>query len=59
MRTTQTEMGHASEALTRIALAFPHIHFSLRHGERTVFDLPPATDWRQRIAARARHRGVC
>jgi DNA mismatch repair protein MutL len=50
MRTTQTEMGHASEAFTRIALAFPHVHFTLRHNEKTLFDLPPAVDWRERIA---------
>jgi DNA mismatch repair protein MutL len=51
MRTTQTEMGHASEAFTRIALAFPAIHFTLRHNEKTLYDLLPVSDWRERIAA--------
>jgi DNA mismatch repair protein MutL len=51
MRTTQTEMAHASEAFTRIALANANIHMTLRHGERTLFDLPPAENWRDRIVA--------
>ncbi len=40
MRTPQTEFGHISEAFTRIALALPRVHFTLRHNERQVFDLP-------------------
>jgi DNA mismatch repair protein MutL len=51
LRTTQTEMGHSTEALTRLALAHPHIHFTLTHNNRQVHDLPPAGDVRQRIAA--------
>jgi DNA mismatch repair protein MutL len=49
-RTTQTEAGHAAEAFTRIALAFPQVHFTLRGNERTLHDLPPVHDWRERIA---------
>ena len=48
MRTPQTEFGHISEAFTRIALALPRVHFTLRHNERQVFDLPV-----QRKSARA------
>lgn len=51
MRSTQAEMAHISEAVTRIALAWPERHFTLRHNERTVFDLPPVAQWRDRIAA--------
>ena len=40
MRTPQTEFGHVSEAFTGIALALPRVHFTLRHNERQVFDLP-------------------
>lgn len=40
LRTPQTEFGHISEAFTRIALALPRVHFTLRHNERQVFDLP-------------------
>lgn len=40
LRTPQTEFGHVSEAFTRIALAMPQVHFTLRHNDRQVFDLP-------------------
>jgi DNA mismatch repair protein MutL len=50
LRSTQTEMGHVTEAFTRLALALPGIHFTLRHNERTVYDLPPAADVRTRVA---------
>lgn len=49
LRTTQTEMGHISEAFTRIALAHPAIHFTLKHNDRTLFDLPADDNWRERI----------
>ena len=39
LRSTQTELGHVSEAFTRIALAAPEIHFTLQHNGRTLFDL--------------------
>jgi DNA mismatch repair protein MutL len=51
LRTAQTEMGHASEAMTRVALAYPRVHFTLKQQERTVYDLPPTDDWPRRIAA--------
>ena len=44
LRTPQTEFGHISEAFTRIALALPRVHFTLRHNERQVFDLPATGD---------------
>lgn len=50
MRTTQTEMGHITEAFTRIALAFDHVHFTLRHNDRVIHDLAPVTNWQDRIA---------
>ncbi|MCA9264572.1 MAG: DNA mismatch repair endonuclease MutL [Planctomycetales bacterium] len=50
MRTTQTEMGHISEAFTRIALAYDNIHFTLNHNDRVVYDLPASGDWKSRIA---------
>jgi DNA mismatch repair protein MutL len=50
LRTTQTEFGHVAEAFTRIALATHHVHFTLRHNEKTVFDLAAADDWKERIA---------
>jgi DNA mismatch repair protein MutL len=51
LRSPQTEMGHSIEAVTRLALAHPQIHFTLAHNGRVVHDLPPATDIRARIAA--------
>ena len=51
MRTPQTEFGHVSEAFTRIALALPRVHFTLRHNERQVFDLPVSESPLERIAA--------
>ena len=50
LRATQTEIGHASEAFTRLALAHPQIHFTLRHNDKLVHDLPPTDDWPTRIA---------
>jgi DNA mismatch repair protein MutL len=51
MRSPQTEMGHSIEAVMRLALAHPHIHFTLAHNGRTVHDLPPVANARGRIAA--------
>jgi DNA mismatch repair protein MutL len=51
LRSTQTEMGHATEAFTRLALAYPQIHFTLTHGGRLAHDLPPVDDIRRRVAA--------
>jgi DNA mismatch repair protein MutL len=51
LRASQTEIGHCSEAFTRIALAQPGVHFTLRHNDKLLFDLPPTANWRERIAA--------
>lgn len=51
LRSTQTEMGHVGEAFTRVALAYPKIHCTLKHNGRSVYDLPATGDWRDRIAA--------
>ncbi|HTN77734.1 MAG TPA: DNA mismatch repair endonuclease MutL, partial [Pirellulaceae bacterium] len=50
MRSTQAEMGQISEAVTRLALAWPQVHFTLRHNERSVLNLPPVAQWRDRIS---------
>ncbi len=49
LRSTQTEMGHTTEALTRLALAHPQIHFTLAHNGRLMHDLAPVDDIRQRV----------
>jgi len=51
MRSTQTEMGHVGEAFTRLALANPQVHCTLKHNTRSLYDLPASSDWRGRIAA--------
>ncbi len=51
LRSAQTEMGHSIEAVTRLALAHPRIHFTLAHNGRAVHELPPVADIRGRIAA--------
>ena len=50
LKTAQTEMGHITEAFTRIALVYPHIHFSLKHNDRMKHDLPAVENWKDRIA---------
>ena len=51
LRSTQTETSHATEAVLRLALAHPQVHFTLRHGKRLIYDLPPQQDWLRRIEA--------
>ncbi|MCA9257998.1 MAG: DNA mismatch repair endonuclease MutL, partial [Planctomycetales bacterium] len=41
LRTHQTEASHVTEAIVRLALAHPHVHFPLSHNTRQVHDLPP------------------
>ncbi len=50
LRTTPTELGHATEAFTRIALAHPEIQLELLHNDRSLLQLPAVADWRLRIA---------
>jgi DNA mismatch repair protein MutL len=50
LRSTQTEMGHVSEAVARLALAHPEVRFTLSHGGRILQELP-AADLRSRVAA--------
>ncbi|HEY1068237.1 MAG TPA: DNA mismatch repair endonuclease MutL, partial [Pirellulales bacterium] len=45
LKTSQTELGHLVEAFTRIALPHPQIHFTLRHNDRVLYDLPPTDEW--------------
>ncbi|MCB9564386.1 MAG: DNA mismatch repair endonuclease MutL [Kofleriaceae bacterium] len=37
-----TESSHVTEAVSRLAMTHPHVHFRLRHGGRTVVDCTPA-----------------
>ncbi|WP_404310634.1 DNA mismatch repair endonuclease MutL [Neorhodopirellula lusitana] len=49
LKTPQTERGHIVEAFTRLALANPKVHFSLRNGDKEMFDLLPTVRWADRI----------
>ena len=49
LKTTATEMAHITEAVTRLALVRPDIHFALTHKGRKVYNLPPAESSAQRI----------
>jgi len=50
LKTVQTEMGHITEAFTRIALAYCDVHFSIKHNERLMHDLPVVDNWKDRLA---------
>ena len=50
LKAPATEVGHVTELVTRIALAFPHIGFTARHGARRLLELPATDDARERIA---------
>jgi len=50
LKTDATEGGHVAEIFTRIALAQPKVHLTLKSGSKTLYDLPPATGIKERIA---------
>ena len=50
MKANQTEMGHITEAFTRLALVHPNVHFKMQHNGRVTQDLPAADNWKDRIA---------
>ncbi len=47
----ETELRHASEVVWGAALARPDVAFILRHGTRTLLDVPPSTDRSERLRA--------
>jgi len=44
LKTEQTEMGHISDTVTRLALAWPGIRFKFFHNARTVANWGPTAD---------------
>ena len=40
LKTTGTELGHVSEAFTRLALSHPNVDFVLRHNGKSVLEVP-------------------
>jgi DNA mismatch repair protein MutL len=49
LKSQATEFAHVSEQFTRIALAQPRVHLSLRHNDKLVFELPAVDDLGDRI----------
>jgi len=56
VRSEATEVGHCSDAVTRVALVHPDVHFSLRHEGRKLLDLP-RTDAAGRMTQILERRG--
>ena len=50
LKTDSTEMGHITEQVTRLALAYPNVHLAVTHNGRTVYELPPTDSIRDRVA---------
>ncbi|MBM4019533.1 MAG: DNA mismatch repair endonuclease MutL, partial [Planctomycetes bacterium] len=50
LKTDATEMGHITEQVARIALAYPAVHLVVTHNGRNVYELPPTDAVRSRIA---------
>lgn len=51
LRTAPTELGQIVKFVEALALARPELHLTLRHGERTVLELPPEPDLLRRVHA--------
>lgn len=50
LKSDMTESGHVADLFARIALAHPELHFTYRSGNKVVYDLPPVSGARERIA---------
>ncbi|HWU90949.1 MAG TPA: DNA mismatch repair endonuclease MutL, partial [Kofleriaceae bacterium] len=46
-----TEASHVTELVGRLAMAYPQVHFRLRHNGRTALELPPDRDGFSRARA--------
>jgi DNA mismatch repair protein MutL len=51
LRSAPTELGHALDAVRRLALVRPDVGFEVRAGDRVALRAPPATDLRDRAHA--------
>src|SRR5262249_45382536 len=49
LRTIATELGHIDEMFTRLALAHSHLHLTLRHNDKDVYEVPAAAGLRERV----------
>lgn len=49
LKSVATELGHVCETVTRLALANPHLHLTLRHNGKLVYDIPGSAGLTDRI----------
>src|SRR5262245_48668357 len=49
LKATATELGHVSESVTRLALAYPALHMTLRHNGKHVYEVPSTATLPDRI----------
>jgi DNA mismatch repair protein MutL len=49
LKAPATEVGHVTELVTRTALAWPQVGFSLKHGTRTLAEYPAVSDPVERV----------
>jgi DNA mismatch repair protein MutL len=49
LKTDETEMGHISDTVARMALAWPHIHFKFFHNGKVVANWSPTQDSMKRV----------
>jgi DNA mismatch repair protein MutL len=58
LKVESTEAANVSEAVLRLALAHPGVHFRLRITGRVALDLPPHRDLAERVRAALARRGA-
>ncbi len=49
LKSDSTEAGHVVDMFTRIALAHPTVHLTMRSGGRVLYDLPSTTGIKERV----------
>jgi DNA mismatch repair protein MutL len=49
LRTVTTEFGHVDETFTRLALAHPNLHLTLRHNNKVIYEVPQTATLADRI----------
>jgi DNA mismatch repair protein MutL len=50
LKSVATELGHVCETVTRLALANPGLHFTLRHNGKLVYEIPSSATLLDRVA---------
>ena len=50
LKSIPTELGHVCETVTRLALANPTLHLTLRHNGKLVYDIPASAGLTDRVA---------